>query len=443
MIPIYRILEVSLCSLLSFLPFLLISLYPFRKQLRFSLPVISGLVVLISLLQIILVNWLVLVSSAESGCWTLLCIGIHAAFYFTAVKDRFGKLLAMFLALTNVAVFVAVFSKCLEGLLFGSLALESCRWSLCVCMIIGHLVITVPVWLYISKQYVKVVHIQTSAWGYLWIIPATFCLIWYYHLYLTGQSTLQVVLNVKSTLFLVFINLGEFVIYHTGVLQLMEQEKARTLAQQNQLLALNKLQHNSLQSRINEARQAKHDVRHHTHLIREYLRSGKLQELEEYLDNYSASLPDSQSLIYCQHYATNTLLGYFVQQAKSSNIDIDVFVLLPETLKLPETTISVVLGNLLENAVEACREITEGERKIAVRGKADMGSVFFEVTNTYHGSLRRSKSGKILSSKSVSRGLGLDSVARLAQAHGGMLETDVQDGMFRVSVLLTEETDQV
>lgn len=438
MIPFYRPLEVALFSVLNFLPFLFLAMYPFRKQLRFSGAVTNVLVVLITLLQIAM-GLAVSFSSIDVGFLQLLTTGIYTAFYFTAVKDHWGKLLFTLLALSNVGNLVSVTAKCLEGLLFGPLALETYRWSLCLCMIAVHLVVTVPLYFYIRSLYTRIIQTQLFAWNYLWGVPTTFYVIWFYHLYLTGQSSLQVALNVYSTLFLLLINAGAFLVYHTEVLLVLEKENVLTLNQQNHLLTMQKLQYDNLQNRIDEARQAKHDVRHHTYLIREYLRSGKLQELDAYLDDYCASLPDTQSLVHCRHNAVNVLLSFFAQQAKKSNIDIDIFVQLPETLRLPDTTLSVVLGNLLENALDACRQVTEGEKKITIRGKAEMGSVFFDITNTFEGGLRRNKDGKILSTKSGNHGLGLDSVNQLVNANGGILEVETNQGIFRVSVLLTEQ----
>ena len=439
MLPCYRLLEVALYSVLNFLPFLFLAMHPFCKQLRFSVTVTNVLVVLITLLQIS-IGLAVSFSSIDVGLLQLLTTCIYTVFFFAAVKDHFGKLLFTLLALSNVSSMVTVTAKCLEGLIFGPLALETYRWSLCLCMIVVHLVVTVPLYFYIRSLYTRIIQTQLFAWNYLWGVPTTFYVIWFYHLYLTGQSSLQVTLNVYSTLFLLLINAGAFLVYHTEVLLLLEKENVLTLNEQNHLLTMQKLQYDNLQNRIDEARQAKHDVRHHTYLIREYLRSGKLQELEAYLDDYSDSLPDTQSLVYCHHYSANVLLNFFAQQAQKSDIDVDIFVQLPETLGLPETTLSVVLGNLLENALEACRQVTDGEKKITVRGKADMGSVFFVITNTFEGDLRRNKEGKILSTKPGNHGLGLDSVGQLVKANGGVLEVEANQGIFRVSVLLTEQS---
>ena len=438
MLPYYRLLEVALYSVLIFLPYLFLAMYPFRKQLRFSGRVTNVLVLLITMLQIAL-GLAVSFSSIDVGHLQLLTTGIYIVFYFTAVKDHWGKLLFTLLALSNVGNLVSVTAKCLEGLVFGSLALEPYRWSLCLCMILMHLIVTVPLYFYIRNLYTRIVQTQLFAWNYLWGVPTIFYVIWFYHLYLIGQNSLQAAQNVHSTLFLLLINVGAFLVYHMAVLLLLEKENVLMLNQQNHLLTMQKLQYDNLQSRIDEARKAKHDVRHHTYLIREYLRSGKLQELDAYLEDYCGSLPDTQSLLHCRHNAVNALLSYFAQQAKSSNINIDIFVQLPETLNLPDTTLSVVLGNLLENALDACRQVKTGEKKIIIRGKAEMGSVFFDITNTFEGNLRRNKEGKILSTKANNRGLGLDSVRHLVEANGGVLGVEANQGIFRVSVLLTEQ----
>lgn len=442
MIPVGRLLDVSVYSLLIFVPFLFLGIYPFRRHLRFSFRTTNALVVVICILQIAM--------GIASTFWGvtakplyLIRTCIYAVFYFIMVDTSLGELSFTLLSLSNFGNLVSVCAKCLEHLIFGELALEPYQWSLCLCVFFLQLLISVPLYFYITMQFSRVVHTSHFAWRYLWIVPTVFYVIWYYHLYLVSKSSLDVALNVHSTMYLVVINLGAFLIYHTEVMLIKEKETAQELILKNHLLTMQELQYDNLQNRINEARQARHDIRHHTHLIREYLRSGKFQELENYLDSYTASLPDSSALIYCQHYATNALLGFFSRQAKECGIKMNVFVQLPDTIQIPETVLSVVLGNLLENALEACRQTSDGKKKITVQGKMDMGSVFFSISNTFEGELHRSKSGKILSTKSANRGLGLESVAQLVQSNGGMMEVEAENGTFRVCVLLPEQTAPV
>ena len=440
MVPFYRIAEVTIYFLFGFLPLLLLALLPFQNQLRFSRRTTGVLVALVILAQIVLC---LAISIIDVPLWALplFLSGAFIPVCFFLVKARFGKVMFTVLALSSIANLLAVVSGCLENLILGELEQETYRWIRCLCIVAINMMVTVPLFFYGRSQYAVAVGIESITWKYLWAIPAIFHLIWLYHLYLTGQSVMQLSMRVKDAVFPMIIGIGAVAVYHTAVLLLLEQDKAQKLSCLNHQLRIYQLQYENLQSRINEARQAKHDVRHHIHLIREYLRTGKLPELESYLDHYSETLPSTHSLVHCQHYATNALLSYFAHQAQDSGIEMDIFVQLPEVLNLPETSLSVVLGNLLENAVDACREISEGTKKITVRGNTESGYVFFEVSNTFPGDLRRSRSGKILSTKAGNRGLGLESVAHLASSHGGMFEVDTHNGIFRASVLLQEESE--
>lgn len=440
-IPFYRFLEVGLYPLLRFAAFMFLAVYPFRRQMRFSLVVSTMLTVVVCVIQICL-GLLSTFSSLNPNILSAVSTAVYAVFFFAIVKDRIGRLAFILLVLLNVANLVETSSKALEFLLFPALAAEPYRWSLCLCLFIVQVIITIPLGLYIAKHFTYSIPQKTSGWSFLWIMPAIFYMLWYYHLHFTGHGSPQEALDIHNLIFLLFINVGAFVVYHTTILLLQALEKAQQLTEQNHLLSMHQLQYDNLQQRINEARQAKHDVRHHTLLMREYLRNGKIQELEAYLDNYAATLPEMQALVYCRHYATNALLGYFYQQAKSQGIELDVFLQLPEKINLPETTLSVVLGNLLENAIDACREVPSANKRITVRGKANMGSIFFEITNPYAGDVRKTKSGSFRSTKAKGQGLGLESVAQLAKHHGGMLELDAMNGVFRASILLTEQPEK-
>ena len=437
-VPFYRFLEVGLYSMLNLMPFLLLAIYPFRRHLRFPRSVTAALIGGMGIVQIGL-GCLAAFGNVGSEFMSLISPFLYAAFYFFVVKDNPGRLAFVLLALANVGNLVSICAKCLEGMLFGSLALENYRWSMDLCMVIMHVVITLPMSFFVRKYFTRSVPIHNKYWKYLWIIPATFYGIWYYHLYFAGHSSLEIAMDLKHAVFLLIVNLGALAVYHMSIALLLAQEENAKLTHNNYLLTLQNIQYDNLQQRIDEARQAKHDVRHHAHMALEYLRSGKLPELEAYLEQYIDALPSNQPFTYCNHYETNALLNYFVQQAQAQGIAMDVQVRFPETVGLPETTLAVVLSNLLENAVDACSAIMDSEKKITVQGKVQDGFVFFDISNNYTGALNRDKTGNYLSTKEGGKGLGLRSVAHLVQVNGGEMQTDTENGIFRVSILLPEK----
>ena len=438
-IPFYRFVEVAAYSQMNLMPFLLLALYLFRRHLRFPRPTIIVLLIGMALLQTVM-GFLTAFFFVSSEVMSLLSTFVYAGFFFLAVKDHPGRQTFVLLALANLGNLVSICAKCMEGMLFGELALQNYRWSMLVCMLVMHALITLPVTLYVRRYFTSSVPIHNKYWAHLWLIPAAFYAIWYYHLYFAGHSSQEIAMSMQHALFLVIVNAGALVVYHMAILLLFSQEQNAKLVQNNYLLTLQNIQYEHLQQRIDETRQARHDVRHHALMSLEYLRDGKLPELEAYLEQYCNSLNNTASTIYCQNYEVNSLLNYFVQQARQYGVTVDVQVQLPQDIALTETTLAVLLSNLLENAVDACKEIESGEKKISVRGKVSDGFVYFDIANNYTGVLHQTRKGDFLTTKEDGTGLGLRSVSHLVKLHKGVLEVDTKDNIFRVSVMLRENT---
>ena len=150
--PLYRLVEVGIYSLLNFLPLMVLALYPFRHRLRFSKTATVGLVVALSLVQIFL-GWQAAFFSTNAGLLSAVSTLLYAAFYFFAVKVKVGKTGFTLLLLSNNASFIVITSKCLEGILFPSLAYESYRWSFSLCMLMTEAVVWGPLFIYMKKVY--------------------------------------------------------------------------------------------------------------------------------------------------------------------------------------------------------------------------------------------------------------------------------------------------
>jgi len=159
--PLYRLVEVGIYSLLNFLPLMVLALYPFRHRLRFSKTATVGLVVALSLVQIFL-GWQAAFFSTNAGLLSAVSTLLYAAFYFFAVKVKVGKTGFTLLLLSNNASFIVITSKCLEGILFPSLAYESYRWSFSLCMLMTEAVVWGPLFIYMKKVYTPAVEREPS-----------------------------------------------------------------------------------------------------------------------------------------------------------------------------------------------------------------------------------------------------------------------------------------
>lgn len=437
--PLYRIVEMCVYSLLNFLPFMALVLYPFRSRLRFSAKITVCIIVVISFIQMGLGLWAAFFSGGKAALASAVSTAVYVVFYFIAVKVNFGKALFTLLMISNMANFVVAVAKCIEGKIFPELAVQLYRWSFSLIMFFVLAVVWTPLFIYTKKVYTPAVEKEPTGieWRYLWLIPATFYLIWYYMLYNnSGKSSLETALNIGNAIFLFVINAGACLVYYVIVKLINEQEKNIRLSENNHRLAMQNLQYENLQEKIADARRAKHDVRHHISLMQEYVRNKEYDKLEKYLNSYQQSLPDDTLISFCENKAVNAVMLYFAQAAKNADIDYDVKAVIPEKIAIDETDLSVLFGNLIENAIDACKAESSDNKKIVIRAMTDEYTLCLGIENTFTGTIKKDLSGVLFSSKHIGYGIGVESVKSIAEKYGGAYRSEVKDGMFMSSVLL-------
>lgn len=331
-------------------------------------------------------------SGGKAALASAVSTAVYVVFYFIAVKINFGKALFTLLMISNTANFVVAASKCIEGKIFPELAVQSYRWSFSLIMLVVLAVVWIPLFIYTKKVYTPAVEKEPAGieWRYLWLIPATFYLIWYYMLYNNnGKSSLETALDAGNAVFLLFINVGAGIVYYVIAMLINEQEKNIRLSDNNHRLAMQNLQYENLQEKIADARRAKHDVRHHISLMQEYVRNKQYGELEKYLNSYQQSLPDDTLISFCENKTVNAVMLYFAQVAKNEDIDYDVKAVIPENISVDETDLSVLFGNLIENATDACREEKGDNRRIVIRAMTDEYTLCLGIDNTFTGTLKK------------------------------------------------------
>lgn len=101
-----------------------------------------------------------------------------------------------------------------------------------------------------------------------------------------------------------------------------------------------------------------------------------------------------------------------------------------------DTDLTVLFGNLLENACEGCMTVPEDIRQIRLRGEMlNHGSYVFTIDNTFSGTVQIVK-GQYLSSKHQGNGIGIQSVRNIVDNYNGLAKFETTDNMFCVSIVL-------
>ena len=431
--------ELIVYSLLNFLPYVTVALYPFRDSFRFSKKNTALLIVLASFIQIILGLCAGYGSDNAISLISLVSTFLYIFFYFLYVKAKFGKSLFVLLMLSNISNFIVSLSKCIEGLLFPDMASDIYRWTFCVTTLFTQLVVLSAVSLFINRilRPVLLLRNQDYIWHYLWLVPSTFYLIWYYNIYFNSTlSSLQLALNPKNNIISFLINLGAFLIYYIIARMLSENNKNMQLENANHSLKMEQLQFVNLQNKISETRRARHDLRHYSTVIRSYIEQDDYPHLKEYLESFLNVLPDDIPMSFCENTVINVLISHFYGIAKDNNIDFEADVNIPASIPVEDIDLTVVVGNLIENAVYACISKPDMPKNIIIKGKVQNNVLLFTIDNTYSNAIRKDKSGSYYSTKHEGVGIGLESVAGIIERYNGVLKIEQHNNVFYISVML-------
>ena len=121
----------------------------------------------------------------------------------------------------------------------------------------------------------------------------------------------------------------------------------------------------------------------------------------------------------------DSLIGYWYVEAKKVGIDFSINLNIPMEMPFRGADICLILGNLLENAVEAAQK-AEGKKYIRLHMKYDKNNLLLFVENNYKGVLIKTKDKRLKSTKTdaENHGVGLSSVYRIAAKYHGVVTID-------------------
>lgn len=438
MITPFRLFEIILYAIINFLPYLILALYPFWNYRRFSKPVTVLLIVLLTLLQLglTLINTFHLGPSAS--VLSLISTGSYALFYFLAIREKPGKLFFVLLMVSNIANFVVVAGKCLEGFFFPENAMLQNRWSFSLTSILV-LIFVLPTMALFFKYFLKdaiTLHTQEHIWHYLWLIPTVFYLFWYYNLYFTPLTSLEWVLKPMNTLFTLLVNLGSVLFYYIIVRLIQQSQNNLQLVEVNHQLNLQTLQYENLQERMEETRRIRHDLRQHMNTLYLLAEEDRYDELQKYLQNYQKFSPLEQPLVFCENLPLNALLSHYAGIFQSKQIPYEYHITIPSKLPVSEADITVLLGNLLENAMDGCLTLPEAERKITLTvAMPKENAMVITIDNPYQGELHYQQ-GQFLSTKHSGYGIGTESIHYIVKQYNGTVDFKITEQHFHVSCVL-------
>lgn len=189
-----------------------------------------------------------------------------------------------------------------------------------------------------------------------------------------------------------------------------------------------------IQNMYRQVRGWRHDYRNHINNMKIQLSEGNYDKLSDYLNELADDLDTVDTVIKTGNVMADAILNSKLNVAEKMNIKLNVKANVPDKLPMSDVELCSMLGNILDNAVEACATLPEEERFMRVYIGKLKGQLYLSVQNSA-GKVRKSKN-TYLSTKEGEHGYGLFRIDRVAKKYGGYVNRQNEEGVFATEIMV-------
>ena len=194
-------------------------------------------------------------------------------------------------------------------------------------------------------------------------------------------------------------------------------------------LALQRDHYCNLNESITAAKATRHDLRHHLVTVLGFLERKDAVAAKEYLNRLCNTYDDCSIPSVCRNQTADALFCHYLTLAKQEDIAVTTNLDIPDDLGIEDIDLCVIIGNCLENAIEACRKQTIAEsRFININVKINKEYLVVKIENSFTGLVQQQNEVYLSSKRVADSGIGLGSIKTLAAKYNGPL---CQDTFFR------------
>lgn len=185
-----------------------------------------------------------------------------------------------------------------------------------------------------------------------------------------------------------------------------------------------------------KSQRLRHDMKNHIILMGELAKQQDYDGLNEYISRLRTEMTGMRLYANSGHKDLDSILNYKLSEAEKKGIEAEVSVMVPHNLGIESFDLNILLGNLLDNAlegVERCRK-----KKISINAQFVQGVFYLTIKNTYDGVLSLDQLGRYISRKEnpEHHSIGLSSVRKVVEKYDGEMQIHSDDREFSVYIII-------
>jgi len=232
------------------------------------------------------------------------------------------------------------------------------------------------------------------------------------------------VYNIILLIVLLYINIA-FVFYVEMVRK--GEEKRRCLELAEQQYEMQKEYYQRLHENQEETRALWHDIQKYVTAMQAVVSAKDNKMAQTIIQQAEQTLSDINIAVDVENVVISSILNSYLQEARELKINMKLDVRVPRVLSVSPVDLSILLGNTLDNAIEACGSLPDDQRWIKIKLYIHNQTLFYKISNPYQ---RQSK----IHFRGKYHGYGLSNVKRCVVRYDGEVQVLENGGVFEVNV---------
>ncbi len=179
----------------------------------------------------------------------------------------------------------------------------------------------------------------------------------------------------------------------------------------------------------------RHDYHNHMQALLSYLENGEIDKAKVFLAEINDTLVKVDTVLKTGNTMLDAILNSKISLMNSKKIRVEATARVPQELAIADVDLCVVVGNLLDNAMEACEALPEDSRFVRIYIAAKGTQLYMCFTNAA-GKKQRKLGNLFLSTKGKEHGFGLTRVDSIVKQYDGFVTRASEDGGYTTEVIL-------
>lgn len=179
----------------------------------------------------------------------------------------------------------------------------------------------------------------------------------------------------------------------------------------------------------------RHDYHNHMQSVKAYLAKDNITEAKEYLNRLEEDLADIRLLFDTGNLNVDAILNAKISLALENGIRCDYKAVIPKELSVSDIDLCVAIGNLIDNAVEACRTVKKEEQFLRLYIAPLKQQLYITVTNATSEVVRKLDE-EYSSKKRGDHGHGLKRINNVVKKYDGYINRKNEPGVFVTEIML-------